>query len=107
MMRANERERVVAGESSVHDRVLLALADHFHEHCTCDRLASGELCDSCEVRGQLREIREEQLAWRAAGRRLTQRRDEALANALAQSSRRSSSCSECGGLSGLVRSADS
>jgi hypothetical protein len=99
-------ERTAPTDGSASDRVLLALADHFHEHCRCELLDGPQPCDACDVRTTLRAIREELLAWRATGRRLAQRRDEALANALGQVERRRGSCAECAGLVGLSRSLD-
>lgn len=83
------------------DRMLLAIADHLHDHCTCDRIGDA-VCDACEVRAGLREIRDELLAWRAQGRRLAQRREDALGNARAQVQRRRTHCDECAGLAGLA-----
>lgn len=98
-------ERTAPGDgSTAGDRILLALADHLHEHCRCELLDAAERCDACDVRATLRVIREELLAWRAAGRRLAQRRDDALENAAGQVQRRSASCPECAGLAGLARS---
>ena len=60
------------------ERVLLTLADHLHDHCTCQ--PGQPRCAACDLRHQLRAVREELLRWRAEGRRLAQRRDEAIAN---------------------------
>ena len=91
-------------DPTTRDRVLLAIADHLHEHCTCELLDPNERCDACEVRAILHGVREELLAWRAHGRRLVQRRDEALASAGAQLARRRAACDECAGLAGLSTS---
>lgn len=104
MARPSEQPNSAAADTAG-DRLVLAIADHLHDHCTCDRM-SGGLCDACEVRQGLRSIRDELLAWRAQGRRLAQRRDEALANARAQVQRRRASCDECAGLAGLATSTD-
>lgn len=88
------------------DRLLLLLADHLHDHCACDLLDDGARCDACDVRGQLRTVREDLLAWRSAGRRLERLRDEALANALGMSTQRGNACGDCRGLVALARTLD-
>ncbi|MCW2972498.1 MAG: hypothetical protein JWN72_771 [Thermoleophilia bacterium] len=83
------------------ERLLLTLADHLHEHCTC---APGQpRCAACDLRGQLRSVREELLAWRAEGRRLAQRRDEAIANGGDHERRDGGACAECAALATLAR----
>ena len=103
MARTPEQPLSTAAADPAGDRLLLALADHLHEHCTCE-LLDGERCDACEVRGGLSSARDDLLAWRAQGRRLAQRRDEMIANARAQVQRRRASCGGCAGLAGLATS---
>ena len=87
------------------ERLLLALADHFHEHCTCYPGAQGAArCDACDLRLQMRVAREDLLTWRAEGRRLAQRRDEAIGNGLEHARHEHPACDECRALAGLARS---
>jgi hypothetical protein len=85
------------------ERLLLALADHFHEHCTCYPGAQGAArCDACDLRLQLRAAREDLLTWRAEGRRLAIRRDEAIGNGTEHARHQHPSCDECRALAGLA-----
>src|SRR3712207_3265720 len=85
------------------ERLLLVIADHLHEHCECRPGATGGArCAACDLRAQLRDVREQVLAWRAAGRRIGERRDDALANGASHLARSSPLCDECSALSGLV-----
>ena len=83
------------------ERLLLTLADHLHDHCSCT--AGQPRCAACDLRGQLRAVREELLAWRAEGRRLAQRRDEAIANGGDHELRDGGACAECAALATLAR----
>lgn len=84
------------------ERLLLAIADHLHEHCECRPGATGGArCSACDLRAQLRDVREQVLAWRAEGRRIAERRDDALANGASHLARASSHCEECRALAGL------
>ena len=97
MARAPQGEEVTDPE-----RMLLAVADHLHEHCECRPGATGGArCASCDLRAQLRDVREQLLAWRAEGRRIAGRRDDAIANGASHMARMADHCSECAALSGL------
>ena len=85
------------------ERLLLVIADHLHEHCECRPGATGGArCSACDLRAQLRDVREQLLAWRAEGRRISERRDDALANGASHLGRSSTTCDECRALSGLA-----
>lgn len=85
------------------ERLLLALADHLHEHCECPRPRSGgAICGACDLRGQLQRVRDELLAWRAEGRRLALVRDDALANGAEHVRRLVERCEECAALGALA-----
>ncbi|MCW2928785.1 MAG: hypothetical protein JWM86_2753 [Thermoleophilia bacterium] len=85
------------------ERMLLAVADHLHEHCECRPGASGGArCPACDLRAQLRDVREQLLAWRAEGRRIAGRRDDALGNGATHLARHADFCVECEALSGLA-----
>lgn len=85
------------------ERLLLAIADHLHEHCECRPSATGGArCPACDLRAQLRDAREQVLAWRAEGRRIGERRDDALANGASHLDRSSSQCDECQALARLT-----
>ena len=85
------------------ERLLLAIADHLHEHCECRPGATGGArCRACDLRAQLRDVREQVLAWRAEGRRIGERRDEALASGATHMARAADHCDECAALSGLA-----
>lgn len=85
------------------ERLLLAIADHLHEHCECRPGATGGArCASCDLRAQLRDVREQLLAWRAEGRRIAGRRDDAVGNGATHMERMADHCPECAGLSGLA-----
>lgn len=85
------------------ERLLLAIADHLHEHCECRPGATGGArCTACDLRAQLRDVREQVLAWRAEGRRIMQRRDDALGNGSTHLARRAPECPECAALAGLA-----
>ena len=95
----------MASSDALHDpeRLLLAIADHLHEHCECRPGATGGArCGSCDLRAQLRDVREQVLAWRAEGRRIEERRDDALANGVTHLARNAERCRECDALSGLA-----
>lgn len=83
------------------ERLLLAMADHLHEHCDCVR--GQPACAACDLRGQLRIVREALLAWRADGRRLAVRRDEAVSNGADLLRRDGGGCDECSALDALTR----
>lgn len=83
------------------ERLLLTLADHLHEHCACER--GQPRCAACDLRHQLRVVREELLRWRAEGRRLGQRRDEAIANGADHEQRDGGDCADCAALAALAR----
>ncbi|MCW2961707.1 MAG: hypothetical protein JWM90_2094 [Thermoleophilia bacterium] len=87
------------------ERLLLAMADHLHEHCECG--GAPPRCPACDLRGQLRGIREALLAWRAEGRRLAARRDEAIANGVEHVLRDGDTCQECAALAALARAVGS
>jgi hypothetical protein len=85
------------------ERLLLAIADHLHEHCECRPGATGGArCSACDLRAQLRDVREQVLAWRAEGRRIGERRDDALASGATRLARDADHCAECSALSGLA-----
>jgi hypothetical protein len=85
------------------ERLLLAIADHLHEHCECRPGATGGArCSACDLRAQLRDVRELVLAWRAEGRRIAERRDDALANGASHLARASAHCDDCRALAGLT-----
>lgn len=84
------------------ERLLLAIGDHLHEHCECRPGATGGArCSACDLRAQLRDVREQLLAWRAEGRRITARRDDAVANGASHLGRNAGHCAECEALAGL------
>lgn len=90
-------------EPSDPERLLLAIADHLHEHCECRPGATGGArCTACDLRAQLRDVREQVLAWRAEGRRMMARRDDALANGATHLGRNAGDCDECVALAGLA-----
>ncbi len=85
------------------ERLLLVIADHLHEHCECRPGATGGArCSSCDLRAQLRDVREQLLAWRAAGRRIETRRDDAVGNGATHLARMADHCGDCAALSGLA-----
>jgi hypothetical protein len=85
------------------ERLLLAIADHLHEHCECRPGATGGArCSACDLRAQLRDVREQLLAWRAEGRRIAARRDDAVGNGATHLARNAEFCAECSALSGLA-----
>lgn len=90
-----------------HERLLLAIADHLHEHCECRPGATGGArCSACDLRAQQRDVREQVLAWHAEWRRIRQRRDDAVANGETHLLRHADHCSECAALAqvaGAVR----
>ena len=89
--------------SSDPERLLLAIGDHLHEHCECRPGATGGArCAACDLRAQLRGVREQLLAWRAEGRRIAERRDDAVANGATHLARNAGRCSECDALSGIA-----
>jgi hypothetical protein len=85
------------------ERLLLTIADHLHEHCECRPGATGGArCAACDLRAQLRDVREQLLAWRAEGRRIAARRDDAVANGATHLARNADLCTECSALSRLA-----
>ena len=85
------------------ERLLLSIADHLHEHCECRPGATGGArCGSCDLRAQLRDVREQLLSWRAEGRRIGERRDDAIDNGATHLGRNAAHCDECDALSGLA-----
>lgn len=85
------------------ERLLLAIGDHLHEHCECRPGATGGArCAACDLRAQLRDVREQLLAWRAEGRRIGERRDDGIANGATHLARNAAHCDECSALSGLA-----
>lgn len=85
------------------ERLILAIGDHLHEHCECRPGATGGArCRACDLRAQLRDVREQLLAWRAEGRRIAQRRDEAVANGASYLQRLVDGCDECAALASLT-----
>ncbi|MCW2925473.1 MAG: hypothetical protein JWM98_2877 [Thermoleophilia bacterium] len=85
------------------ERLILAIADHLHEHCECRPGATGGArCTACDLRAQLRDVREQLLAWRAEGRRIAGRRDDAVGNGATHLERLADLCVECAALSGLA-----
>lgn len=85
------------------ERLLLAIGDHLHEHCECRPGATGGArCAACDLRAQLRDVRERMLAWRAEGRRIADRRDDAVANGATNLARLADRCSECAALAGIA-----
>ena len=85
------------------ERLLLALGDHLHEHCECRPGATGGArCAACDLRAQLRDVREQILAWRAEGRRIGMRRDDAVGNGATHLARRAEDCSACAALAALA-----
>ncbi len=89
--------------SSDPERLLLAIGDHLHEHCECRPGATGGArCAACDLRAQLRDVREQLLAWRAEGRRIAERRDDAVANGATHLTRNAGSCTECDALAGIA-----
>jgi len=85
------------------ERLLLAIGDHLHEHCECRPGASGGArCGACDLRAQLRDVREQLLAWRAEGRRIGERRDDAVDNGATHLARNADRCDECRALSDLA-----
>jgi hypothetical protein len=85
------------------DRLLLAMADHLHDHCECSAAEGGEPCAACDLRGQLRDVRERLLAWRAAGRRLATQRIDATDNVRERAARAAGRCETCASLDALAR----
>jgi hypothetical protein len=82
------------------ERLLLTIADHLHEHCACRPGATGdERCAACDLRTQLRDVREQVLAWRAEGQRVQARRGDAIANGATHLARSADRCPECAALS--------
>ena len=82
------------------ERLLLAIADHLHEHCECRPGATGGArCAACDLRAQLRDVREQVLAWRAEWRRIELRRDDAIANGATHLARSGERCDDCMALS--------
>ncbi len=85
------------------ERLLLAIGDHLHEHCECRPGATGGArCAACDLRAQLRDVREQLLAWRAEGRRIAERRDDAVANGATHLTRNADRCADCEALSGIA-----
>ncbi len=85
------------------ERLLLRIADHLHEHCECRPGASGGArCAACDLRAQLRDVREQVLAWRAEWRRIDERRGEAIANGATHLARNADHCAECLALTGVA-----
>jgi len=85
------------------ERLLLAIGDHLHEHCECRPGATGGArCTACDLRAQLRDVREQLLAWRAEGRRIEGRRDDAVGNGATHLARLAGECDACTALSGLA-----
>lgn len=84
------------------ERLLLTIADHLREHCECRPGATGGArCAACDLRAQLRDVREQLLAWRAEGRRIGGRRDDALDNGASHLARAATHCDECAALAGM------
>ncbi|MCB0879943.1 MAG: hypothetical protein KDC46_13305 [Thermoleophilia bacterium] len=82
------------------ERLLLTIADHLHEHCECRPGATGGArCAACDLRAQLRDVREQVLAWRAEWRRIGDRRDDAIANGETHLARHAEHCETCASLS--------
>lgn len=82
------------------ERLLLTIADHLHEHCECRPGATGGArCAACDLRAQLRDVREQVLAWHAEWRRLSTRRDDAIGNGETHLARNAPHCVECAALS--------
>jgi hypothetical protein len=85
------------------ERLLLTIADHLHEHCECRPGATGGArCAACDLRAQLRDVREQLLAWRAEGRRIGERRDDAVANGETHLARNAERCTECAAMSSMA-----
>lgn len=85
------------------ERLLLTIADHLHEHCECRPGATGGArCAACDLREQLRDVREQLLAWSAEGRRIDGRRDDALHNGASHMARTATHCDECAALAGMA-----
>jgi hypothetical protein len=85
------------------ERLILAIGDHLHEHCECRPGATGGArCAACDLRAQLRDVREQLLAWRAEGRRIAVRRDDAVANGASHLARNADHCEECAALARLA-----
>lgn len=83
--------------------LLLTIADHLHEHCSCPPGATGDArCAACDLRLQLRDVREQLLAWRAQGRRIAQRRDDAVDNGATHLARNAAHCADCSALSAMA-----
>ena len=81
------------------ERLLLTIADHLHAHCECRPGATGGArCAACDLRAQLRDVREQVLAWRAEWQRLRERRDDAVANGETHLARHAPYCVECDAL---------
>jgi hypothetical protein len=89
------------GEPAEAERLLLALADHLHEHCECGGVPPR--CAACDLRRQLRAVREDLLAWRADGRRVAARRDDAIANGAVHVAHTGVDCAECAALATLAQ----
>jgi hypothetical protein len=85
------------------ERLLLTIGDHLHEHCECRPGATGGArCGACDLRAQLRDVREQLLSWRAEGRRIGERRDDAVANGRSHLGRNADRCDECAALAGIA-----
>lgn len=83
--------------------MLLALADHLHEHCECRPGATGGArCPACDLRAQLRDVREQLLTWGAEGRRIARRRDDAIGNGATHLAQLRDYCDECAALASLA-----
>lgn len=90
------------------EQLLLRIADHLHVHCECRPGATGGArCAACDLRAQLRDVREQVLAWHAEWGRIGERRDDAVANGETHLARNRTHCGECLALSqvaGALRS---
>src|SRR4051812_47113596 len=103
MSAPTHRTRDTTSEPPDPERMLLAIADHLHEHCECRPGATGGArCQACDLRAQLRDVREQLLAWSAEGRRIAGRRDDAVANGATHLARHAEDCSDCAALAGLA-----